>query len=145
MTAPLKQTPMHDAHVALQGKMVPFAGFSMPVQYPAGITAEHRAVREAAGLFDVSHMGEFILRGRQALDLIQRVTVNDASKMEVGQAQYSAMCMENGGVVDDLIIYRFADRYMLVVNAANLEKDLSWIRSHAEDLDVDVEDRSDQI
>jgi aminomethyltransferase len=141
----LKRTPLYEEHVALGGKIVPFAGFEMPVQYPSGITAEHKAVREAAGLFDVSHMGEFILRGPQALDLIQRVTVNDASKMEVGQAQYSAMCYENGGIVDDLIVYRFADKYMLVVNASNLDKDLAWIRAHAEGLDVEVEDRSDAI
>ncbi|MCG6956671.1 MAG: glycine cleavage system aminomethyltransferase GcvT, partial [Gemmatimonadetes bacterium] len=108
MNEPLLRTPLYDEHVALGGKIVPFAGFEMPVQYPSGITAEHRAVREAAGLFDVSHMGEFILRGPQALDLVQRVTVNDASRMSIGQAQYSAMCLESGGVVDDLIVYRFA-------------------------------------
>lgn len=145
MNESLKRTPLYAEHVALGGKMVPFAGFEMPVQYPTGITAEHKAVREAAGLFDVSHMGEFILTGPQALDLIQKVTVNDASKMEVGQAQYSAMCMDHGGVVDDLIVYRFADRWMLVVNAANLDKDLAWIRSHAEGMDVVVEDRSDEM
>lgn len=143
MNASLKRTPLHDEHVALGGKMVPFAGFEMPVQYPTGITAEHRAVREAAGLFDVSHMGEFFLTGPQALELIQKVTVNDASKVEVGQAQYSAMCMEHGGIVDDLIVYRFADHWMLVVNASNLDKDLAWIRSHAGGMDVEVEDRSD--
>lgn len=143
MNAPLKRTPLHATHAALGAKLVPFAGFEMPVQYPSGITAEHRAVRQAAGLFDVSHMGEFVLTGPQALDLIQRVTVNDASKVEVGQAQYSAMCLESGGVVDDLIVYRFADRWMLVVNASNLDKDLAWIRAHAQGLDVDVEDRSD--
>ncbi|MEJ2202518.1 MAG: glycine cleavage system aminomethyltransferase GcvT [Gemmatimonadota bacterium] len=145
MNQALKRTPLHDAHLALEGKLVPFAGFEMPVQYPAGIMAEHRAVREAAGLFDVSHMGEFMLRGPQALDLIQRVTVNDASRIEIGQAQYSAMCTESGGVVDDLIVYRFPDRFMLVVNAANLAKDLAWIRKHAEGLDVDVEDASDNV
>jgi len=144
MNESLKRTPLHGEHVALGGKMVPFAGFEMPVQYPSGITAEHKAVREAAGLFDVSHMGEFILTGPQALDLIQKVTVNDASKMEVGQAQYSAMCLEHGGIVDDLIVYRFQDHWMLVVNAANLDKDLAWIRTHAQGLDVEVEDRSDQ-
>ena len=84
MNAPLKRTPLHEEHAALGAKIVPFAGFEMPVQYPTGITAEHKAVREAAGMFDVSHMGEFIIRGPQALDLIQRVTVNDASRMEVG-------------------------------------------------------------
>ncbi|MCG6987949.1 MAG: glycine cleavage system aminomethyltransferase GcvT [Gemmatimonadetes bacterium] len=142
MNEPLLRTPLYDEHVALGGKIVPFAGFEMPVQYPSGITAEHRAVREAAGLFDVSHMGEFLIRGPQALDLVQRVTVNDASKMSVGQAQYSAMCLDSGGVVDDLIVYRFADHYMLVVNASNVAKDLAWVRGHVDGLDVDVEDAS---
>ncbi|HSG09818.1 MAG TPA: glycine cleavage system aminomethyltransferase GcvT [Longimicrobiales bacterium] len=139
----LKRTPLHAEHVSLGGKIVPFAGFEMPVQYATGITAEHRAVREAAGLFDVSHMGEFVLTGPQALDLIQLITVNDASKIEEGQAQYSAMCFEHGGIVDDLIVYRFRDRWMLVVNASNLSKDLAWVRKHAEGLDVGVEDRSE--
>lgn len=143
MTDGLKQTPLNDEHVALGGKMVPFAGYSMPVQYPSGITAEHRAVREACGLFDVSHMGEFVVRGPDALRLVQKISVNDASAIEVGQAQYSAMCLENGCVIDDLIIYRFADRYMLVVNAANLQKDWAWVTKHAEGLDVDVEDVSE--
>jgi len=143
MNDSLKRTPLFDEHVALGGKIVPFAGFEMPVQYPGGITAEHRAVREAAGLFDVSHMGEFVLWGPQALDLIQKVTVNDASRMDVGQAQYSAMCLESGGIIDDLIVYRFEDRYMVVVNASNVAKDLAWIRSQAEGMDVEVEDRSD--
>jgi aminomethyltransferase len=142
MTSSLKRTPLHDEHVRLDAKLVPFAGFEMPVQYPSGITAEHRAVRERAGLFDVSHMGEFRVHGDGALDLIQRVTVNDASRMEVGQAQYSAMCFEDGGVVDDLLVYRFEQHYMLVVNAANLEKDLDWIRAHAAQWDVEVEDES---
>ncbi|MBT7504337.1 MAG: glycine cleavage system aminomethyltransferase GcvT, partial [Gemmatimonadales bacterium] len=143
MTDTLKRTPLHDRHVAAGGKIVPFAGFEMPVQYRTGITAEHRAVRETAGLFDVSHMGEFMVRGPGALDLIQRISVNDASKIEVGQAQYSAMCLETGCVIDDLIIYRFTDRYMLVVNASNMEKDLAWVLKHAADFEVDVEDVSD--
>ena len=144
MTDGLKHTPLHDEHVALGGKMVPFAGFSMPVQYPIGITAEHKAVREACGLFDVSHMGEFVVRGPEALDLIQRISVNDASRIEVGQAQYSAMCLESGCVIDDLIVYRFADRYMLVVNAANLGKDWAWLERHAADFDVEIEDVSNE-
>jgi aminomethyltransferase len=144
MTDGLKLTPLNDEHVALGGKMVPFAGYSMPVQYPTGITTEHRAVREACGLFDVSHMGEFIVRGPDALALVQHISVNDASKIEVGQAQYSAMCLETGCVIDDLIIYRFADRYMLVVNAANLAKDWAWVTKHAAAFDVDVEDVSDR-
>jgi aminomethyltransferase len=144
MTDGLKHTPLHDEHVALGGKMVPFAGFSMPVQYPTGITAEHRAVRETCGLFDVSHMGEFVVRGPEALDLVQRISVNDAARIEVGQAQYSAMCLEDGGVIDDLIVYRFPDRYMLVVNAANLGKDWAWVERHAADFDVEIEDVSDE-
>jgi len=140
----LKHTPLHAEHVALGGKMVPFAGYSMPVQYPAGITAEHKAVREACGIFDVSHMGEFMVRGPGALDLVQKISVNDASVIEVGQAQYSAMCLETGCVIDDLIIYRFEDRYMLVVNASNLEKDWSWLEQHAADFDVQIEDVSAQ-
>lgn len=140
----LKHTPLHAEHVALGGKMVPFAGYSMPVQYPAGITAEHKAVREACGIFDVSHMGEFMVRGPGALDLVQKISVNDASVVEVGQAQYSAMCLETGCVIDDLIIYRFEDRYMLVVNASNLEKDWSWLEQHAADFEVQIEDVSAQ-
>ena len=142
MTDDLKRTPLYDEHVRLGGKIVPFAGFEMPVQYAGGITAEHRAVRESAGLFDVSHMGEFFVTGPQALELVQRISVNDASRIDVGQAQYSAMCFESGTVVDDLLIYRFGEKYMLVVNAANLEKDLSWIRSQSEGLDVEVHDAS---
>ncbi|MBM4182768.1 MAG: glycine cleavage system aminomethyltransferase GcvT [Gemmatimonadetes bacterium] len=141
--APLKRTPLYAEHERLSGKIVPFAGFEMPVQYPSGITAEHRAVRETAGLFDVSHMGEFVVRGPHALDLVQRVTINDASTIAVGQAQYSAMCLDTGGIVDDLLVYRYADHYMLVVNASNLEKDWSWVSSHVGSLDVDIEDVSD--
>lgn len=139
----LKKTPLFDAHVALEGKLVPFAGYEMAVQYPSGIMAEHNAVRTNAGLFDVCHMGEFVLRGAGALDLIQKITVNDASTLDVGQAQYSAMCLESGGIIDDLLVYRGDDHYMLVVNASNKEKDLAWVLKHADDFDVDVTDRSD--
>lgn len=145
MADDLKRTPLHDEHEALGGKMVPFAGYAMPVQYPTGITAEHNAVRAAAGIFDVSHMGEFEIRGPGGLDLVQRVTVNDASKMAVGQAQYSAMCREDGGILDDLIVYRFDDRWMLVVNASNRSKDWNWVERHAADFDVELTDRSDDI
>jgi aminomethyltransferase len=138
-----KRTPLFAAHERLGAKMVPFAGYSMPVQYPTGITAEHQAVRERAGLFDVSHMGELIVRGPQALELIQHVSVNDAVRIAVGQAQYSAMCTESGGVVDDLLIYRLADHYMLVVNASNVAKDVAWILEHAEGLDVELENVSE--
>jgi aminomethyltransferase len=125
--------------------MVPFAGFEMPVHYPSGITAEHRAVRERAGLFDVSHMGELELRGPGALALVQRISVNDASRLTVGQAQYSAMCFPHGGVVDDLLVYRYDDHYMLVVNASNHDKDLAWVMDAAAGLDVEVLDRSDEV
>jgi len=116
----------------------------MPVQYD-GIVAEHRAVRERAGLFDVSHMGEFVIRGGDALGLVQLVTTNDASKLDVGQAQYSVLCQEDGAALDDGLVYRFADHYMIVVNASNRERDLAWIRKFAPRFDVEVEDRSDQI
>jgi aminomethyltransferase len=129
--ATLHRTPLYAEHVALNAKIVPFAGYEMPVQYPAGITAEHQAVRNAAGLFDVSHMGEFIVRGERALELVQHVTTNDASKIEVGQAQYSTLCNENGFLLDDLLVYRFPDRYMLVVNGSNREKDWAWVSRFA--------------
>ena len=144
MNDAVKQTPLHAEHLRLKAKMVPFAGFAMPVQYPSGIQAEHRAVREAAGLFDVSHMGEFHIAGSDALALIQHVTVNDASTLEVGQAQYSALCQEDGGVIDDLLVYRTArDEYLLVVNAANRAADWEQISAHAEGRELGLEDRSD--
>lgn len=123
----LKQIPLHHIHVELGAKMVPFAGFNMPVRYSSDIE-EHMTVRNGVGVFDVSHMGEFTIRGPQALDLIQRVTTNDASKLVDGQAQYSCLPNGKGGIVDDLIIYRIAeDNYLLVVNASNIEKDWNWI------------------
>jgi aminomethyltransferase len=117
----------------------------MPVHYPTGILAEHRAVREAAGLFDVSHMGEFEVRGRDALAFLRFVTTNDPSRLVTGQAQYGFLCRENGGIVDDLLVYRFADRFRLVVNAANIGKDLEWLRGRAGSYDVTVEDESEAI
>jgi aminomethyltransferase len=140
-----KRTPLYDVHLGLGAKMVPFAGYEMPVQYPAGITAEHHAVREVAGLFDVSHMGEFLVRGPQAIDLVQRVSVNDAASLVVGQCQYSAMCAEDGGIRDDLVIYRMRNHFMLVVNASRREEDWAWISEHSEGLDVALEDRSDDM
>lgn len=126
----LKQIPLHQLHVALGGKMVPFAGFEMPVRYTSD-KDEHLKVRESVGVFDVSHMGEFMISGSGALDLIQKVTSNDASKLTDGQAQYSCLPNERGGIVDDLIVYRFgAEEYMLVVNASNIDKDWEWIQSH---------------
>ena len=124
----MKNTPFTEKHIALGAKMVPFAGYNMPVSY-TGINDEHAAVRKNAGVFDVSHMGEFILKGENALDLIQRVTTNDASKLTAGKAQYSCLTNDDGGIVDDLIIYCIEENkvYMIVVNASNIEKDWNWI------------------
>ena len=125
----MKNTALTQTHEALGAKMVPFAGYNMPVQYE-GVNIEHETVRNAVGVFDVSHMGEFLIEGEHALDLIQKVSSNDASKLEVGKAQYSCMPNNNGGIVDDLIIYRVKDQtYLLVVNASNIEKDWNWILS----------------
>ncbi len=127
----MKNTPFTDKHVALGAKMAPFAGYNMPISY-TGINDEHAAVRNNAGVFDVSHMGEFILKGEKALDLIQRVTSNDASKLTNGKAQYSCLTNTSGGIVDDLIVYCIEENsvYMLVVNASNIEKDWNWISQH---------------
>jgi aminomethyltransferase len=126
----VKQIPLNDLHVKLNGKMVPFAGYNMPVRYSSDIE-EHMTVRKGVGVFDVSHMGEFTVKGPPALDLIQRVTSNDASKLVDGQAQYSCLPNENGGIVDDLIIYKIKDNdYLIVVNASNIEKDWNWISKY---------------
>ena len=123
----LKKVPLNDIHEKLGAKMVPFAGFNMPVRYSSDLE-EHMTVRNGVGVFDVSHMGEFTVKGPQALDLIQRVTSNDASKLINGQAQYSCLPNETGGIVDDLIVYKLKDDdYELVVNASNIEKDWNWI------------------
>ena len=126
----MKNTALTEVHKALGAKMVEFAGYNMPIQYE-GITAEHEAVRKSVGVFDVSHMGEFILKGPNALDLIQRITSNDASSLSKGKAQYSCMPNTDGGIVDDLLVYCLDENsYMLVVNASNIEKDWNWIRMH---------------
>ncbi|HUF51494.1 MAG TPA: glycine cleavage system aminomethyltransferase GcvT [Longimicrobiales bacterium] len=143
METVLKRTPLFEEHQRLGAKIVPFAGYEMPVQYPAGITAEHQAVRRSAGLFDVSHMGELEIRGPHALALVQHVTTNDAATLTVGQAQYSAFCRPDGGVIDDCIVYRFNDHYMIVVNASNLDKDRDWVVTHAAEFDAQVTDRSE--
>lgn len=138
----MKKLALHDKHVALGGKMVPFAGFEMPVQYE-GVNVEHETVRNDVGVFDVSHMGEFLLTGPKALDLIQKVTTNDASTLTIGRAQYSCMPNGKGGIVDDLIIYRIKEeQYLLVVNASNIEKDWDWISSH-NNFDVEMRNLSD--
>src|SRR3982751_4408676 len=134
----MKQTPFTQKHIELGAKMAEFAGYNMPISY-TGINDEHQTVRKNAGVFDVSHMGEFILKGEHALDLIQRVTTNDASKLTAGKAQYSCLTNNEGGIVDDLIVYCIEENnppagragvYMLVVNASNIEKDWNWISAH---------------
>ena len=124
----LKRTPFYDLHVGLRAKMVEFAGFEMPVQY-SSIIEEHLAVRRSVGVFDVTHMGEFYVRGTGALPFLQKVTINDVARLKPGRVQYSAMCYEDGGMIDDLLIYRMEDQYMLVVNASNLQKDFDWLQS----------------
>lgn len=139
----MKNTALTEKHISLGAKMVPFAGYNMPVQYE-GINAEHATVRNAVGVFDVSHMGEFILKGESALDLIQRVTSNDASKLYDGKIQYSCLPNETGGIVDDLLVYRIDEKtYMLVVNASNIEKDWNWIQKF-NDKDVEMHNISDK-
>ena len=141
--ATLKRTPLHDLHVALGGKMVPFAGYEMPVQYPTGITAEHRAVRERCGLFDVSHMGEFWITGPGAVDFVDHVTTNDVRALAVGQVHYSTILNERGTIEDDCLVYRFADRIMMVVNASNAAKDFGLIAPHAARFGASIVDASD--
>ena len=126
-----KKTPLYESHVALGAKMVEFGGFLMPVQYPTGILAEHMAVREKAGLFDVSHMGELVFHGEDALENIQHLVTTDISKMLDGDMRYGMFCNDEGGVVDDLIVYRMAqDDYLIVVNAGNRDKDAAWVETH---------------
>ncbi|MFN4027923.1 MAG: glycine cleavage system aminomethyltransferase GcvT [Flavobacterium sp.] len=139
----MKNTALTHVHEKLGAKMVPFAGYNMPVQYE-GVNAEHETVRNGVGVFDVSHMGEFLLTGENALALIQKVTSNDASVLEIGRAQYSCLPNNDGGIVDDLIVYRMKEeQYLLVVNASNIEKDWNWIASH-NDLGVDMRNLSDE-
>jgi len=137
----MKDTALSAKHIALGAKMVPFAGYNMPVQYE-GINVEHETVRNSVGVFDVSHMGEFLLSGPNALNLIQKVTTNDASTLTIGRAQYSCLPNGKGGIVDDLIIYRIKEeQYLLVVNASNIDKDWNWISSH-NDLGVEMRNLS---
>ncbi|MGH2375801.1 MAG: glycine cleavage system aminomethyltransferase GcvT [bacterium] len=140
--ASLRRTPLYDAHSAAGARMVPFAGWEMPVRY-AGVGEEHTAVRTRAGLFDVSHMGEIWIEGHGALELVQRVITNDASRLSVGQGLYTPMCTPEGGIIDDVTVFRTAERvYLMVVNAATRAKDLDWIRDHA--AGATVRDASDE-
>lgn len=138
-----KKTPLYDLHVALGGKIVPFAGYLLPVQYQAGVIAEHKAVRTACGLFDVSHMGEVLFEGPDATLNLQHLLTNDYAVMEPGRVRYSPVCNEAGGIVDDLVVCKYNDdKYLLVVNAANKDKDVAWFKAHQQG-DVKITDKSD--
>jgi aminomethyltransferase len=140
----MKHTAFYDIHKSLGAKIVEFAGFEMPVQYE-GIIAEHMAVRNSLGVFDVSHMGEFFVKGPDALAFVQSVTTNDASKLVKGKVQYSSACYEDGGVVDDLLVYSYGDFYMIVVNASNIDKDFAWFLKNKNGFDVELTNRSDDF
>ena len=141
---PLKSTPLLEVHKRLNGKMVPFAGWNMPIQY-AGVMEEHRAVRQGVGVFDVSHMGEIDVRGREAKPFLQKLLTNDMNKLDNGGILYSLMCYENGGVVDDLLVHQFEeDHFFLCVNASNTDKDFEWASNLAQNFDVQVENLSDR-
>ena len=143
MTEKLKRTPLYHIHKELGARLVDFGGWEMPVQY-SSINDEHLTIRSNVGIFDVSHMGELEIRGPESLSLIQKLITNDATKLVDGQVLYTPMCSETGGIVDDLLVYRFAtDRYMLVVNASNIEKNVGWIHAHNE-AGVEIENRSDE-
>ena len=139
----MKKTAFRDIHASLGAKLVEFAGFEMPVQY-SGIIDEHLAVRKRVGVFDVSHMGEFEVSGKDALAFLQMMTVNDVSRLTEGRIQYSAMCYDDGGIVDDLLVYHCGDRFMLVVNASNTRKDFEWLQRHLKG-DVELKDISDSV
>ena len=140
----MKTTPFTDIHIALGAKMADFAGFNMPIQYPTGINQEHMIVREGVGVFDVSHMGEFWVKGEKALDFLQYITTNDVSKLEAGKAQYTCFPNGKGGIVDDLIIYKYSTtKYLLVVNAGNIDKDWAWVNEH-NTFGVQLENASDR-
>ena len=139
----MKKTPLYKYHLGLGAKLADFAGYEMPIQYQ-GIIDEHMAVRTTCGVFDVSHMGEFIVKGKGAMDFLNAITVNDVSTLNVWQAQYSAMCYEDGGIIDDILIYRYPDYFMLVVNCSNIEKNFDWIIANKPD-NVIVANISDKI
>ncbi|ROL58388.1 glycine cleavage system aminomethyltransferase GcvT [Bacteroidetes/Chlorobi group bacterium Naka2016] len=142
----MKQTVFNPIHKQLGAKMVEFAGFEMPIQYPKGIIYEHLAVRKSVGVFDVTHMGEFEIVGPDALNFVQKVTTNDASKLFPGKVQYSAMCYHHGGIVDDLLVYKLDEnKFMFVVNAANIDKDYNWCLENAKEFNVEVKNISDEI
>ena len=138
------ETVLFDSHLLLNAKMVSYGGFIMPVSYPKGIQVEYFGIRNNVGIFDVSHMGEFQIMGDDALDFLQKMTINDVSKLNIGQAQYSAMCNNEGGIIDDLILYRTNYGFLMVVNAANIKKDYDWLKQHAFG-DAQIHDISNEI
>jgi len=138
----MKKTAFNELHKKYGAKLVEFAGYEMPIQY-SSIIAEHKAVRNSVGVFDVSHMGEVFITGDKALDFVQYITINDASKLFPGRVQYSAMCYPDGGIVDDLLVYRISDNeFLLVVNASNIEKDFNWMKENKK-FGVSIKNRSD--
>ena len=140
----VKHTCLHDKHVLLNATMVEFGGFDLPLLYQSGIAKEHQAVREHAGVFDVSHMGEVTVRGKDAERYVQHIFTNDIAQAPVGKIYYGMMCYENGGTVDDLLVYKMGEQdFFLVINAANIDKDWAWIQQHAEGFDIDLQNRSD--
>jgi aminomethyltransferase len=145
MTEALRRTPFYDFHVAAKGKIVPFAGFEMPVQYPTGITREHEIVRTGVGVFDVSHMGEFEVTGKDRNRFVNELTSNDVSALKDGQAQYSALLTDQGTFIDDCLVYQFGDKLMLVVNASNIEKDWAHVVGRKEGHDVRLRNISDEV
>lgn len=140
----LKRTSLYETHVGLGARMVEFSGWEMPVQY-SGILEEHRAVRNAAGIFDIDHMGQFLVKGRESLNYLQPLLSADLAQVQVNTAKYALLCYEDGGVVDDTFVYRFEDEWMIVVNAGNREKDFAWMKSHIGGLDVMLKDISDEL
>ena len=143
-TEPLQRTPLHAQHVAAGARMVPFGGWDMPVQY-SGIVDEHNAVRRAAGLFDISHMGEVYVGGPDALAFLQHIATQDVATIGPGQSNYSLMCHPDGGIVDDIFIYNLVDQYLVVVNASNIAKDFAWMQQHAAGFDVTLDNASDRM
>ena len=142
----LKETPFTATHIALGAKMHEFAGYNMPIEYPTGITQEHLCVRQGVGVFDVSHMGEFWVKGERALDLLQYICSNDISKLEAGKAQYNCFPNGKGGIVDDLIVYKYSTtKYLLVVNASNIDKDWAWVNQQNEHFGCTLQNASDRM
>lgn len=139
-----RKTELYARHIALNGRMIDFAGWLLPVQYPTGPIEEHHTVRRAAGLFDIDHMGQLVVRGPDALPFLQRVLTTDISRMATGEARYSLVCYEDGGVVDDVFVYRLPDRYFIAINAANVEKDTAWFRYHVGRFQATVENVSEE-